>query len=126
LNYSLRWVYNEGISTKAYSLSKHLVSNKPDLKKLNNFLENQNMFPLNFNFVTKDGDIGYHMTGLFPNRTYNVGHGVYPKKGWMKENLWNGFISSKEHPRLLNPASGIIVSANNLATSKNCRIGIPH
>jgi hypothetical protein len=38
------------------------------------------------NFVTKNGDIGYHMVGLFPKRKYEVGQGVYPKKGWLKEN----------------------------------------
>jgi acyl-homoserine lactone acylase PvdQ len=52
------------------------------------FFENQNMLPLNMNFVTKEGDIGYHLTGLFPKRKYNVAQGVYPKKGWLLENLW--------------------------------------
>lgn len=103
LNYSIRWVYGEDVPNKIYSMSKELVSLNPDLEKLEQFLENQNMFPLNMNFVTSKGDIGYHMTGLFPKRKYMVGHGVYPKKGWMKENLWQGFVSPKEHPRLYNP-----------------------
>lgn len=84
--YSLRWVYTEGVPCKVYSLGKELVSNKPSLEGISKFFENQNMFPLNLNFVTRNGDIGYHMTGLFPKRKYNVGQGVYPKKGWMKEN----------------------------------------
>jgi acyl-homoserine lactone acylase PvdQ len=55
------------------------------------------------NFVTSNGDIGYHMTGIFPKRKYSVGQGVYPKKGWLKDNLWQGLVDTKEHPRLYNP-----------------------
>ena len=44
----------------------------------------------------------------------------------MKDNLWQGFVPASEHPRLYNPESGIIVSANSLVTSKNCKNGISH
>jgi len=44
----------------------------------------------------------------------------------LKENQWEGIVSSKEHPRLYNPESGIIVSANNLATTKNYKHGVSH
>jgi penicillin G amidase len=37
-----------------------------------------------------------------------------------------GFISPKDYPRVQNPKSGIIVSANNLATSKNIKYGVSH
>lgn len=43
-------------------------------------------FPLNFLFVTDNGDIGFKILGAFPKRKYEVAHGVYPKKGWLKEN----------------------------------------
>lgn len=46
----------------------------------------QKVFPLNVVFVTSTGDIGYKMTGHIPDRKYKVHHGVYPKKGWLKEN----------------------------------------
>jgi penicillin amidase len=73
LNYSLRWIYSDDVPTKVYSISKELFQSKPSLARMEKFLENQNIFPLNMNFVTKDGHIGYHMTGLFPKRKYNVG-----------------------------------------------------
>lgn len=78
------------------------------------------------NFVTAAGDIGYHMTGIFPKRKYKVAQGVYPKKGWLKENQWEGLIDTKEHPRIYNPKRGFIVSANNFVASKNSKWGISH
>ena len=84
------------------------------------------MFPLNLVFGTADGHIGYHMTGLFPLRKYKVAHGVYPKKGWLSENQWLGFVDSKDHPRLYDPEQGFIASANNFITTKNAKYGISH
>lgn len=84
------------------------------------------MFPLNFIYATNDGDIGFHLTGLFPKRKYHVAHGTYVKKGWLPENQWEGFIDPKDHPRVRNPKSGIVVSANNLATSKHAKYGVTH
>lgn len=72
LNYSMRWVYHEEIENKVYSISKELLQGQPNVERMVNFLESQNIFPLNMNFVTKEGDIGYHLTGLFPKRKYNV------------------------------------------------------
>lgn len=126
LTYSLRWVYGEGVATHAYLMTKNMITKKMNLTEIESTLETLNMYPLNMNFATADGNIGYHMTGLFPKRKYNVHQGVYPKKGWMKDNLWDGFISQKEHPRMYNPESGFIVSANNFVASKNCKHGLSH
>lgn len=70
-------------------------------------------------FATSNGDIGYKMTGSFPIRKYKVHQGVYPKKGWLKDNQWLGLVPNEELPYLLNPKQGYIVSANNLITSSN-------
>lgn len=66
------------------------------------------------------------MTGIFPKRKYNVVHGCIPKKGWLKENQWEGILYPKDMPHVVNPASGIIASANNFATSKHIKYGISH
>jgi penicillin amidase len=63
---------------------------------------------------------------LYPKRKYNVGHGVYPKKGWLKENQWEGWIPTTENPRLVNPAKGFIVSANNFVSTMNQSYGVSH
>ncbi len=127
LDYSMRWIYDEPLPPlTVYTASKELFNKEPTLEGIEHFMESQTMFPLNMNFITAKGDIGYHMTGMFPVRKYNVGHGVYPKKGWLKENQWLGVVSPKEHPRLYNPDQGFIVSANNFVASKNCKHGISH
>lgn len=82
------------------------------------------LFPLNFLFVTDSGDIAYQLTGMYPRRKYKVVHGCHVKKGWLKENQWEGLIYPKELPHVLNPKSGIIASANNFATKKNVKYGI--
>ena len=86
LDYSLWWVYDRGVPSRSFSIVKELFEDKPNMANIERLLELQTMYPMNVMFVTSDGDIGYHMTGLFPKRKYNVGQGVYPKKGWLKEN----------------------------------------
>ena len=66
------------------------------------------------------------MTGSFPLRRYNVGYGTYPKKGWLKENQWDGIIPNDELPTVVNPERGYVVSANNLATTKHIKHGLSH
>lgn len=88
LDYSFRWVYSEGQPSNSYTMQKELLRKKLSLTEIEAILERTNMFPLNLNFATSDGIIGYHMTGLFPKRKYAVHQGVYPKKGWLKDNLW--------------------------------------
>ena len=72
MNYSVRWVYGEGFPSNVFSLNKELVNENPTLETIEKFLEALKVFPVNFMFVTINGDIGYHMTGLFPKRKYNV------------------------------------------------------
>ncbi|WP_159457460.1 penicillin acylase family protein [Vibrio mangrovi] len=56
-------------------------------------------------------NIGYISAGMIPIR--GKGHGLVPAPGWDPLYSWKGFIPSQEMPRAFNPASGMIVSANN-------------
>ena len=56
------------------------------MKSIELGFEKQDQFPLNLVYITSEGDIGYHLTGLYPKRKYQVVQGVYPKKGWLPEN----------------------------------------
>jgi penicillin amidase len=56
-------------------------------------------------------DIGYVMAGDIPMR--RKGTGFLPVPGWTDEYEWTGNIPFEELPQLWNPASGIIVTANN-------------
>lgn len=67
-----------------------------------------------FNWVLADraGAIGYQMSGLVPRRRPGAS-GLVPLPGWEARNDWGGFHDGAELPRLLDPASGFIVTANN-------------
>ncbi len=57
------------------------------------------------------GNIGYVMAGRVPRRDKNPG--LVPAAGWTGEQEWGGYIPHHELPRLVNPPSGMIVTANN-------------
>ena len=66
-----------------------------------------------FNWVFADdtGDIGYQMSGLMPKRTEGW-NGFAPRPGWEERFDWKGFVEPELLPRVMNPDSGIIVTAN--------------
>ncbi|HNQ89570.1 MAG TPA: penicillin acylase family protein [Verrucomicrobiota bacterium] len=65
---------------------------------------------LNVVAADRDGDIGWTLGGRFPKR---VGFdGCLPESRADGSRRWDGWISPGEMPRVLNPASGAIWSAN--------------
>ena len=67
-----------------------------------------------FVFADYEGNIGYRMAGAVPVR--RSGNGLVPAPGWSSSYEWDGLIPDDELPRLLNPTSGMIVTANNKIT----------
>lgn len=65
----------------------------------------------NLLYADLDGNIGYQMPGNVPIRA--KGDGRIPVPGWTGEYEWTGYIPFDEHPFVLNPPSGYIVTANN-------------
>jgi len=65
---------------------------------------------MNIMYADVDGNIGYAMSGKLPVRA--SGDGTFPADG---NNMpaWTGSIDPAALPRALNPASGLIYSANN-------------
>jgi penicillin amidase len=57
-----------------------------------------------------DGNIGYHAAGKLPKRTGYTGD--VPVDGASGKFEWDGFIPFDQLPTVYNPASGIIVTAN--------------
>ncbi len=64
-----------------------------------------------------DGNIGYQAPGLIPIRA--KGDGLLPVPGWTDEYEWIGYVPYEDLPRVLNPAKGYIVTANNPVVSLN-------
>lgn len=68
----------------------------------------------NFVFADQAGNIAYRLTGAIPIRA--SGFGLVPAPGWSSAYEWTGTIPDAELPRLWNPPSGTIVTANNKIT----------
>ncbi len=64
----------------------------------------------NLVYADTDGHIGYQAPGLIPIR--NVGRGDWPVPGWDPRYHWKGYVPFDALPSELDPASGIIVTAN--------------
>lgn len=69
-------------------------------------------FPsLNFAYADVEGNIGYQLAGLVPQRADGVG--VVPMPGWTGEHEWTGFLPFDDHPHAYNPPTHWVASANN-------------
>lgn len=68
--------------------------------------------PLNFTYADARGNIGYLLAGRIPVRE-GAYLGLAPAPGWEPAAAWPRTIPHAELPRLYNPESGVIVTANN-------------
>lgn len=69
----------------------------------------------NYMYADIGGDIGYLNRGLMPIRSYQ--NAWLPVPGWDGKHDWQGHIPFKELPRVIDPANGYIVTANNKIVS---------
>lgn len=68
----------------------------------------------NIVYADRDGNIGFLAPGLIPiRRPDNDTKGLTPAPGWDARYDWAGFIPYEQLPRSYNPASGMVVTANN-------------
>ncbi len=78
----------------------------------------------NFVYGDVEGNIAYQSTGRVPIRV--SGDGRRPVPGWTGEHEWTGFIPFEDMPAVLNPADGIIVTANNAVVDAGYPYFISH
>ena len=64
----------------------------------------------NLVYADVDGHIGYQAPGRTPIRRAH--DGTHPVPGWTGEHGWDGFVDFDDLPWLLDPAEGVIVTAN--------------
>ena len=66
-----------------------------------------------FNWITadRDGNIGYHMSGLVARKKDGYS-GLLPLLGWDPDQAWQGVMDTRENPRIVNPPEGFIITAN--------------
>jgi penicillin G amidase len=65
-------------------------------------------------YADVDGHIGYQATGTIPIRA--AGDGSLPVSGADDVHEWTGYIPFDELPRVFDPPSGVIATANSTAT----------
>ena len=90
------------------------LSTMPRARNAAEFERNASNFqaPLvNIFFADRDGGIGFVTPGLVPVR--RTGDGRYPVDGASGDYDWTGIVPSVEMPRIVNPAAGVVVNANN-------------
>jgi penicillin amidase len=64
----------------------------------------------NWVLADREGNIGYQQSGLLPDRRHS---GVHPVPAWDLERHWRGLVAADLLHSELNPADGIVVTANN-------------
>ncbi len=65
-------------------------------------------------FATREGDIGWTLAGNLPDRRGFDGRTIAPRDA---SHYWKGYIPFERLPRVINPPSGYIVSANQRMSS---------
>ncbi len=108
LRFALRWAgYAPGQMVRAV-LKLNQATNWDEF---NRALDDWSVPPQNVTFADTRGNIGYRLAGTAPVRDKNLG--LLPAPGWIDQYEWSGMIPVAELPRLYNPDSGKIVTANN-------------
>ena len=71
---------------------------------------------LNFSYVDKAGNIAWWATGRLPVRDSNINAKSILDGSNPNHNI-KSYVSFKNNPQLINPKSGVIITANNLPTA---------
>ncbi len=105
---ALRWT---GHTTGPLLDAIRQLNQATDWTTFNQALDEWTAPPQNFLFADSRGNIGYRLAGAIPQREQNLG--LLPAPGWTADYEWPALIPPAALPRLYNPESGKIVSANN-------------
>ncbi|MBL3698333.1 penicillin acylase family protein [Leucobacter luti] len=105
---SLRWTALDVSRTAEAIFTLNLAENFADFR----LAASQFDVPAqNLIYADPEGNIGYQAPGKLPIR--GAGDGWLPQPGWDSAYDWQGFIPFEDQPMTYNPASGVIVTANN-------------
>jgi penicillin amidase len=105
---ALRWCASEP-SQEIHSIYR--LNQARDWGEFSTALEYHSAPSLNFLYADSNGNIGYALAGKIPKRSAEPS--ILPLAGWDECNDWHGYIPFEELPRLYNPPSGFIATANN-------------
>ena len=110
---ALRWAASEPTRNFRTFIQLGSVSNWDEFQEAVSYFD---LAAQNFVYADRDGNIGYIMSGRVPIRA--EGHdGSMPVDGTTADYEWQGFVDPMDNPRLFNPETGYIVTANNAVVS---------
>ena len=108
LNYA--WSSRKGtVAISADNLFK--ISQATTAEEARPYFANLPFAPFNWLWADADGNIGYQLSGLFPQKAAGTS-GLLPYLAWDQSQAWQGMVDSVKYPRQYNPPDGMIVTAN--------------
>jgi penicillin G amidase len=114
---ALRWTLYDGLTLPFFDLNS--ASNWDEFRKAFSIFvaPGQNVM-----YADVDGHIGYQTTGKVPIRA--AGDGSLPVSGADDAHEWKGYIPFDEMPRVFDPESGVLGSANGRITPDGYKYSI--
>lgn len=106
--YALRWTAQQPSDELAALIGMARATTRQEFEAA---LETFRSPEQNIVYVDSTGTIAYYLAGFVPVR--RVGDGSRPEPGWIRGGGWQRFLGTAELPRVVNPSSGYIVTANN-------------
>ena len=108
---SLRWTALDDVDKSA-----NATANLINVNSFEDFVANMSDWAgpeQNMIFANTAGDIGYFAPAYVPIRSpQNLSYGWVPARGWDADFDWQGYIPIDELPRIKNPQSGYVATAN--------------
>jgi penicillin G amidase len=104
------WASRKGTAAETLKNFFNLMQAK-DVKEAGDYFAGLTFAPFNWIMADTSGNIGYQMSGRIPKKIKG-GSGLLPYPGWKPEHDWQGFEDASDHPRVINPSEGFIVTAN--------------
>ena len=106
--FALRWVAQDPTDDLVAFLGMARAKSRADFERA---IETFRSPEQNVVYADSSGTIAYFLAGHVPVRRH--GTGDRPTPGWTDEGTWTRYLTSAELPRMVNPAEGFIVTANN-------------
>lgn len=107
-NVALKWSYHHPENDVATAFYK--LSHSKKVEDLDDALKHGATPGLNVSWVDRSGNIAWRVMGKIPIRRDFLGNQIL--EGWSGRHEYERYFKISEHPGVINPKSGVIVTAN--------------
>ncbi len=120
--YALRWTALD--TTREMVTTFHKLARARNWRDFTDAISSYAGPTQNYVYADVDGHIGYYGAGYIPMR--KSGDGSVPYEGSTDDGEWTGYIPFDKLPHVLDPASGIIATANARVVGKDYPYHLTH